>query len=71
MQSGWGKEGTVWGKTTEKVSSGYLGGVLAGNLLSITVFYFLRFYLFDREHEWGEGQREREKQAPHGAGSPT
>ena len=30
-------------------------------------------YLFEREskHKQGRGQREREKQAPHGAGAPS
>ena len=34
--------------------------------LSFVNLFFLRFYLFERarEHEQGEGQREREKQTP-------
>ena len=45
--------------------------------LSVQFFFKKRFYLFnwhrdtEREHEQREGQREREKQMPHWAGSPT
>lgn len=33
LQSGGGKEGTVWGRTAEEVSSSYLGGIPAGMYL--------------------------------------
>ena len=40
-------------------------------LMNIFVKDFV--YLFEREskHKQGRGQREREKQAPHGAGAPS
>lgn len=38
LRSGWGKEGTVWGRTAEKVSPSDLGGVPAGNVLLTGVF---------------------------------
>ena len=43
-----------------------------GLFLKYLFIYCLRFYLFEtvRELEQGEGQREREKQTPHWAGSP-